>query len=417
MRMLPPDRLTNHIERARVEIWGRFMDPDTGILYDHTDAAGTVHFPTLEDIAARRPNALSYQVPIEDGAFYNSLLLLGQCARWRATGDKEAAGRAARVVETLIRLGTISEVRGFVARNVLHPSGAYYPCSSDDQVFPWMLALWTYLEAGMASETTARTISALLAETIDALFARDWQIPSDPEDFGHYGSFFATRNAHMVRVPFLTRIAHELTGDAVWLERYRSSLAVTPPGRDAPTLELLERGVPYGPVGANNYRFWLSGSSQPALAWLAKVEDDPEVKRALMRGLAANARAAVPHAQRHREFDNDDDRHFELDWRYLNEIWRPQTDAWDARQLAMQQVHWGYEVSPRGPYEFSLVTEPIYSAWVIVASGDIEFIRSQRELIESVLLHYDWSRLYTVPFVIVETVYHTAVLAGLWDER
>lgn len=393
------------------------MDPNTGILYDHTDAAGTVHFPTVDDIAARRPNALSYQVPIEDGAFYNSLLLLGQCARWSAVGDTEAAERAGSVAETLIRLGTISEVRGFVARNVLHPSGAYYPCSSDDQVFPWMLALWTYHETGLASEATSETITVLLAETIDALYRRDWQIPSDPEDFGHYGSFFATRNAHMVRVPFLTRMAYALTGDEIWLERYRLSLTVTPPGRDAPTLELLERGVPYGPPGANDYRFWLSGSSQPALAWLAKVEDNLEVRHAFERGLAANARAAVAHAKRHLEFDNDDDRHFELNWRYLNDMWRPQTDAWDARQLAMQQVHWGYEVSPRGPYEFSFVTEPIYAAWVIVASGDYPFIRSQRELIESVLLHYDWSRLFTVPFVIVETVYHTAVLAGLFDDR
>ena len=75
----------------------------------------------------------------------------------------------------------------------------------------------------------------------------------------------------------------------------------------------------------------------------------------------------------------------------------------------MKQVHWGYEVSPRGPYEFGLMTEPVYATWVIVASGDRAFIRSQRGLIESVLMHYDWSRLYTVPFVIVETIYHTAL--------
>lgn len=411
------ETVARHIARARSEIWGRFMDPSTGILYDHTDAAGTVHFPTVEDIEARRPNALSYQVPIEDGAFYNSLLLLGQCARWKATGEVEAADRAARVAATLIRLGTVSKVRGFVARNVLHESGVYYPCSSDDQVFPWMLSLWSYHQLGIAGEAVTASIADLLIDKIDALYHRNWEIPSDPESFGHYGSFFATRNAHMVRVPFLTRLAYALTGDAVWLDRYRTSLAVTPPGRDAPTIHLLERGVPYGPVGANDYRFWLSGTSQPALYWLSEVEDRPEVKAAFERGLAVNARSAVRHAERHRDFDNADGRHFELDWRYLNEIWRPQSDAWDARQLAMQQVHWGYEVSPRGPYEFSLVTEPIYAAWVIVASGDRAFVRSQRELIESVLLHYDWSRLYTVPFVVVEAVYHTAVLAGLWDER
>lgn len=414
--MQPPQPLIQQIEQARTEIWGRFMNPDTGILYDHTDAAGTVHFPTVEDISAHRPNALSYQVPIEDGAFYNSLLLLGQCTRWLATRDTEAAERAARVARSLVRLGTVSNVPGFVARNVLHPSGAHYPCSSDDQVFPWMLALWTYLRTELADPELNAVIAGLLVDKITALHARRWEIPSDPESFGHYGSFFATRNAHMVRVPFLTRVAYELTRDGIWRDRYRAALEVTPPGRDAPTLAMLERGVPYGPPGANDYRFWLTGSSQPALAWLAELEDDPQIKRAFDRGLKVNGRAAVVHAERHRQFDNDDPRHFELDWRYLNDMWRPQTDAWDARQLAMKQVHWGYEVSPRGPYEFGLMTEPVYATWVIVASGDRAFIRSQRGLIESVLMHYDWSRLFTVPFVIVETIYHTALLAGLWDE-
>jgi hypothetical protein len=415
MRTSPPDHIARHIERARSEIWGRFMNADTGILYDHTDAKGTVYLPTSDDIAARRPNALSYQVPIEDGAFYNALLLLGQCARWRATGEDEAAERASRVAETLVTLGNASPVPGFVARNLLHASGAYYPCSSDDQVFPWMLALWTFHQSGIASPALADTIAAMLIDKITVLHDRAWRIPSDPEDFGHYGSFFATRNAHMVRIPFLTRIAFALTGDPLWRDRYHASLTATPPGRDGPTLELLARGYAYGPPGANSHRFWLSGSSQPALAWLAENEQDPRIRAAYASGLAANARAAVEHARRFDQFDNADQRHFELDWRYLNAIWRPQTDAWDARQLAMQQVEWGYQVSPRGPYEFSLVTEPLYAAWVIVASGDRAFIRSQRQLIEQALLHYDWTRLYTVPFVIVEAVSHTAALAGMWD--
>lgn len=415
MRTSLPDHIARHVDRARSEIWGRFMNADTGILYDYTDAAGTVHFPSADDIAARRPNALSYQVPIEDGAFYNALLLLGQCARWQVTGDNEAAERAGRVATSLVALGNASTVPGFVARNLLHPSGAYYPCSSDDQVFPWMLALWTFHQSGAADPDLSGKIAEMLVDKIAALHTREWRIPSDPEHFAHYGSFFATRNPHMVRVPFLTRIAYALTGDAIWHDRYHAALAVTPPGKDAATLDLLARGYPYGPPGANSHRFWLSGSSQPALSWLADTEDDPVIKSAFARGLAANARAAIDHAGRYALFDNGDDRHFELDWRYLNALWRPQSDAWDARQLAMQQVEWGYEVSPRGPYEFSLMTEPLYAAWVIVASGDHALIRSNRQLIEQVLLHYDWSRLYTVPFVIVEAVVHTAALAGMWD--
>ncbi|SFZ85515.1 hypothetical protein SAMN02983003_2680 [Devosia enhydra] len=416
MTALLPDAIATSVAAARSEIWGRFMNAETGILYDHTDAAGTVHLPTEADIAERRPNALSYQVPIEDGAFYNALLLLGQCARWQATGDADAAERAVRIARTLTRLGTVSAVPGFVARNLLMPSGAHYPCSSDDQVFPWILALWTFHQSGIPDPALRDAVGALLVDKITALEKRAWKIPSDPEDFQHYGAFLATRNAHVVRIPFVTRIAHVLTGDAIWLERYRDALAMTQPGKAAPTLALLERGAPYGPPGANSHRFWLSGSSQPALHWLARLEDDLEIRAAFERGLAANARAAVPHAERYGLFDNGDTRHFELDWRYLNAIWRPQTDAWDARQLAMQQVEWGYEVSPRGPYEFGLVTEPIFAAWVIVASGDRAFIKSQRRLIEAVLLHYDWSRLYTVPFVIVETIAHTAALSGLWTE-
>lgn len=407
------DSLFRSIEKAHQEIWRRFVNPQFTILYDYTDQQGTVHIPTAEEVKKRLPNGLSYTTVIEDGAFYNGIYLDGLCERWKKLRTKQTASEARSVAKALIKLATVSQVPGFIARNILPDGKTYYPASSDDQTFPWFYGMWKYLKSGIPDKKESEEITKLIVDKAKALQKYNWNIPCDPIEFGYYGSFSKAGNKHLIRIPFVTRIVYELTGNQAWLDSYKASLMEIPAGETAKRIDLVAQGIAYGTPGDNKFNFWLSASSQAALHELVRLETDSLSRAAYQKAQLNNARKAISHMRLYTKFSNANAFTYEINWRQFNTYWRPQHDCWEARKLGLEQVEEGYKLSPRNRYEFDYMTEPLFAAWVIVMSDDKTLIQSVSQDLRQLLTHYDWSTIYTVPFFIAESVYFEGLKHGI----
>jgi hypothetical protein len=104
-------------EVAHKEIWRRFIDK-YGIMIDFADMDGNVSLPTPEECKAGKPNALGWWAPIENGAMFNGLYMDAAVNRWKRTKSDEDATKARKLMEGLLLLNSISEVKGFVGRGV-----------------------------------------------------------------------------------------------------------------------------------------------------------------------------------------------------------------------------------------------------------------------------------------------------------
>ncbi|GIW81978.1 MAG: hypothetical protein KatS3mg105_3785 [Gemmatales bacterium] len=424
----PPSRkqLRESVERAHREIWRRFVSPD-GWLFKYTDSTGRVFVPTPRECAENKPNALGYFTPIEDGAFYTGLYLEGLCNRWRATRAAVDAEKARKVARGLVKLAGVGQHPAFVARGLATDGRAHYKASSSDQTFPWFYGLWCYATSGIPSEEERQQVVAAMERVALGLEANGWKIHGDPKEFGVFGDWTGgwpensdgTRAAltgeepqfdSSVRPLFVTRTLYQLTNKDRWMRTYKKMLQEKPRGSSRTRLQICADGVNYVPPGVpakypKSPRILTSASSQAALRALSQLETDSEIQTAYRRGLVANAASAAPHVAALRKYDNQNTLSFEIDWHFLLEAWKPQSNVADAIAVARQQSRLIARRRPRHRMETEFMAAPLFAAWIVALSGDSDKIESVRRDLDRILTYYRYDKLYTVPFFMVENVY------------
>ncbi len=416
-----PDE-AHSVERAHEEIWRRFMSPH-GTFYDYTDSAGTVLLPTPEECAAARPNALGWWTPIENGAFFGGLYLDALCGRWRAQKTAAAAQRAQAVCRGLLKLAEVGSTPGFIARGFAGDGAGHYAASSSDQTYPWFYGLWQYATSGLPDEPERLRVAATMERVALGLEANDWKMPCDQREFGHFGhwsgGFAGTRGTlsgaepqfdAAARLLFVLRALHQVTGKARWLHLYRAMLAEKPPGSNRSRLEICAQGVRYVPPGEpprypESPPIWTSASSQAGLRALVEMEEDAAVRAQFQLGLDANAASASRFISRFREYDNGNDLPFDINWRALNALWKPQAEIGEAVQLATRQYSAWNKQSPRRLAEADAMRDPLFAAWIVALSGNASIIAGARPDIRGALTHYRWDRLHTCLFFMAECVH------------
>ncbi len=379
-------------EAAHGEVWRRFIDSRSDVLLHYAGLKGEVVWPTPDECAAAKPSAMSWSTPIEDGPFFGGLYLDGLCNRWRVRGDEEAAAKARRIAAGLMRLADVSDTPGFVARGFAADGHSHYAASSEDQVFPWFYGLWRYLQTGLAPVADAARIRERLIATVRAVEDHSWRVPCDPPGFGFRGDFTRPHAHDAARFLFLLRVMHHLTGDAVWLEKYRQRLDESVGKEPRSRREICAAGLEFGPPERPDSYVWTQSMSQAALRGLAELDAEP----AFRAGLAASARSAAPHLARADAFSRDNDLRFDVDWRFLNDSWQPQRNCEEAIAHARRLLALWAEHNPRSPYEDDTVREPLFAAWVISLADST----SHRAETDRLLARYDWARLYTSTFFI-----------------
>lgn len=385
-------------ESAHHELWRRFIDP-YGIMIDFADMDGKVSLPTPEECREGKPNALGWWAPIENGAMFNGLYMDAAVNRWKRTKAKEDGDKARKLMEGLLLLNSISDVKGFVGRGVSTDGKSHYPMGSNDQTSPWFLGLWRYWESELATADEKQRITKHLITTAEVIVAMKWQMPAE-QPFGKRGGFGGFSFDSSPRLLFTCKALHHITGDAKWDKLYRDALVERGGKENRTRLEVCAHGMVFEYA---KYHTWTSCTCVGAVRALWEMEKDETIRAAYASGLQASADLAFKSLAMAEKFDNADTSHFEMDWRVMNRDWKPQQTEQEAQDLAHVQLKNFLKVAPRRAKETEFVREPTAAAWVITLAPDATLLKQRRAEVERVISHYDYAKLYYSTFFWVES--------------
>ncbi len=387
-------------ESAHREIWRRFIDSH-GVMIDFADMDGSVSLPTPEECKLGKPNALGWWSPIENGAMFNGLYMDAAVNRWKLTKSPEDASKARKLMEGLLLLNSISDVKGFVGRGVSTDGKSHYPMGSNDQTLPWFLGLWRYFDSGLATNEEKQRITRHLADTAEAILAMNWQMPAE-QPFGKRGGFLGFTFDSAPRLLFTCKALHAVTGDPKWDKLYREALTTRGGKENRSRLEACEHGMVFEYA---KYHSWTSCTCVGAVRALWEMEQDEAIRAAYARGLQASADLAfqsLPSAER---FDNATTTAFQMDWRVMNSDWKPQQNEQESENLAHLQLRNFLKVAPRRAEENAFIREPTAAAWIVTLAPDPAILKERTAAVERVISHYDYTKLYYSQFFWVESAW------------
>ena len=247
-------------QKAHDEIWRRFIDK-YGIMIDFADMNGEVSLPTPEECREGKPNALGWWAPIENGAMFNGLYMDAAVNRWQRTKSAEDAEKARKLMQGLLLLNSISDVKGFVGRGVSTDGKSHYPMGSNDQTLPWFLGLWRYWQSGIATEAEKAKIMQHLVTTAEEIVRLGWKMPAE-QPFGTRGSFEGFHFEEVSRKLFTMRALHAVTGDKKWQTMYLDELAKRGGEKNLTKREICEGGMVFWYSKTHN---WTSCAAVGAL--------------------------------------------------------------------------------------------------------------------------------------------------------
>ncbi len=393
------------VEQMHQELWKRFIDKH-GIMLDFTDLDGTVTLPTPEECRLGKPNALGWFQPIENGAMFNGMYLDGIITRWERSGDVMDAEKARRLMNGLLFLNTISDVKGFVGRGVSTDGRSHFPMGSNDQTSPWFFGLYRYWQSKLASPEEKSKIENQVIETAEVIIRAGWRMPAE-EPFRYRGSFSGHTFNGLSRRLFVLKWLHRMTGDAKWNTQYQQELAIAKPAYQDPTpvtpVKILQKGMVYEYAKTHN---WTSACEVACLRGLWELETDPVLKQAFGAGLNASARLAAESFALADQYDPNHPSTFNPDWRAaMMPIWRPQVTEQEAETLAKEQLKTFLKISPRRQQETAFVREPTSAAWIVTLAADTNLIAKYRPQIETLVQRFDYRRLYYSTFFWIESAW------------
>lgn len=394
------DTVASASQKAHDEIWRRFIDA-YGIMIDFADMDGKVSLPTPEECREGKPNALGWWAPIENGAMFNGLYMDAAVNRWQRTKSAEDAEKARKLMQGLLLLNSISDVKGFVGRGVSTDGKSHYPMGSNDQTLPWFLGLWRYWQSGIATEAEKAKITQHLVTTAEEIVRLGWKMPAEPP-FGTRGSFEGFHFEEVSRKLFTMRALHAVTGDAKWQSMYLDELAKRGGEKNLTKREICEGGMVFWYSKTHN---WTSCAAVGALRGLWEMESDAGLKSVYAKGLAASAKLASEALPLAQKWDNADTSPFEMNWRVMNAEWKPQTTEKEAQERAMVQIKSFLKVAPRRGKETAFIREPAAAAWIVTLLPDAALLKQHRAGVEKVIAHYDYTKLYYSQFFWVEAAW------------
>lgn len=404
-----PSPVDKAVALAHQEIWKKFVD-QFGIVNGYVGET-----PTPEDCSSGRPNFIGWRSPISDGAFFTGLYLTAICQKAQRSGNKTDRGKAKQLADGLLKCASVSEVPGFIVRGVGTDGQCHYPVGSTDQTVPWFLGLYSYLKSGIPSEIEKKLVANKMEKVSDALNKNDWKLPCDGIFRGQYRDDL--KDKRFLEVPsylFIIRAMYEITKKDIWKERYQTALFEHPRGSseqplasDNTRLEICASGyridsLTFTGRNIDKSAQWIYVKNQASLAQLVLLEKDKTIRAFYLTGLTKNAKNALDVIEDYRDFNNNDTKKFgHANWREGFPIWLPQKTQADAENLLKKGDT--EKLGERRDYEKSYMTNPLAAAAIIALAGD----KANRENIERVICHYDYSKLNLSEFFFAEVAYYS----------
>jgi hypothetical protein len=394
-----PDEVARAVERAHEVLWSKFIGDD-GLIHDFVG-----EIPTPEDCEEGRPNAIGWWSPIENGPMFTGSYLLAMCERARRSGSAADRDKARHLAKGLLRCASVSDVPGFIARGMGTDGRCHYPMGSQDQTHPWFYGMHAYAMSGIPAADERKAVVAKMKEVAEALEAAGWKCPCDGAFKGEFrGDLAKFRNHGVVMYLYILRAMYDVTEDPVWLDRYLERMKERCEKTGKSRLEICAAGYPYDHDQIKNIdrsQLWIYVGSQGALAKLANMETDEDIRRQYRAGLAVNARGALAVIDTYKSFDNDDTKVFgNARWREGYPDWFPQKTQADAGRMASRGDR--KVLGHRKWYEAGRMRNPLAAAALISFAGYEEGFDSVRRAI----CHYDYAKLNMAEFFLAECAYY-----------
>lgn len=387
------------VEQANHELWNKFIDK-YGIVNDFVGER-----PSAIDCRLSRPNAFGWWTPIEDGAFFTGLYLAATCEKAKQTKSELDKDNARILAQGLLKLSMVSDVPGFISRGVSTDGVSHYPNGSNDQTVPWFYGLYQYLKTDIPSAKERDIIKAKMVQVINALRLKDWRFPSDGIFTGLTRDDL--KDNRFLEVPcylYLLRGMYEITGDIYWLNSYKRATVEVPNGGVKTRSEICSEGISYDIAfwkdRKNSSYLWIYVMKQASLVELANLERDEPTKVNYLKGIKKNREFVLEIAKRYAKFNNKDLKVFgNTDWRACNTEWFPQFTI--AEAIAVSKLQNQVKVGLRKNYERDYMTTPLAATSILALAGNPE----DSKLIDEVIVHYDYSKLFLSEFFYAEFAY------------
>jgi hypothetical protein len=390
------------VEQAHAALWSKFIDKNGHVI----DFVGEI--PTPEDCALGKPNLLGWRTPLANGTMSTGNYLATACERARRSGDPVDKSNARLMAQGLLKSASVSDVPGMIVRGFSTDGKSHFPFGSDDQTHPWFYGLYLYWKSDIPSAAEKKAIVDKIKEVAGVLESTSWKCPCDGSFKGTFrGKFGGEGFRDVARYLFMLKVTHEITGDNVWLERYKKALSERPGKRGMTRLEICAAG--YGPdIALNKWSQnvypnwnWIYVGAQASIKHLVEMETDPAIKAQYQAGLTAGAKEALPGIAEFEKFDNNDTKVFgSANWREVYPNWFPQKSPSDAEKIAENPDK--KKMGQRRNYESRYMMTPLAAAAMVALAGD----PAHRDIIEKAIRHYDYQKIYMGQLFFAEYAYY-----------
>lgn len=363
-------------------VWDRFVRMPYGHVLDYAGKNGEAYYPTAEECERSVPNPRSWGLPIENGAFFTGLYAYALLWAYRKAPSSEMGERIHTLMRGLFLLQDVGKVKGFIARGVGDDGVSHYPMGAECQIFPWLLALYSFYRSELCRDKEA--VKKRLLEVLLSLKDYGWKMPCDEEGVFYASSWeSSSRWRPVVILLFSARLIAELTGDEKDFEYYEALLSAKPARSVFSRIEIVSQGFTQDMITSFGNQMWICLYAHLGVSELISL--DPSRESFYMRGLYNNGVAALASIDSIKGYDNRKDG-FDIDWRSLNTLWEDyEKDTKKGTKIAEAQfAYWHEHIVPHRYMEHVVLGNALFAAWVAVTCKD-ERIESEalRRLSES----------------------------------
>ena len=379
------DKLLELRERIHGILEKRFFSAEN-ILYDYAGLNGEVVIPTAEECLANKPNAFAWNTPIENGGFFNGVLLTGLCDLYEKYPSEKLKGQMQKLFRGLCRLQDSSPVKGCILRGIASDGKSFYPASSDDQVSPFLLGLWRFSQSAASTQEEKAECRRRCYETVKALKNNGWIIPGARNGFNR-GNIAGKSPFNMCNILLAVMILDQ-----------------TEPNGSSEFVRILEERKEIVFAGYPDilaHACWYSAHNYYILAMVADAY--PAYREQANHALKITAQAAAKWIGCWKQYVPG--LAFTPDWHPLNALWHEQKNTKDAVAITGGKL-WRLwtETCPAVMNERNSIMSAFAAAWIVLLSGDQEIIAKAVPDILEALDRIPFDNLYYSPFFFAENV-------------
>lgn len=370
-------------------VWKRFIRMPYGHLLDYADPQGQTTIPTPEECAVCNPNPMGWWTPIENGSFFGGLYLYALLEEYKLSHSEQLAEEIQILANGMKLLKDISSNDGFIARGVATDGISHYPMSSEDQVAPWVLGMYAYMNSSLCSDQEA--IRDRIICTLRGLKANDWCIVSDaPYNCRSNNWGKGTDWRGVCKLLYCAHTLYALTGEEEDRKHYLNLRDGKPENCIYTRWQIAGHGYAHDMVRTTSLiQFWIDVCAHLALRHLSIVDVERSVD--YQNGCVSNGITVLPFLEDIAKYDNVAGQ-FGLNWRILQHMHIPFDGNVEAavQNAGKQCGFWQECEAKHRPMEHKVLGNALFGAWIALTCGNSDIAHEAARTLPALIDSVDW---------------------------